>query len=89
MNALMPSYSGSIWIGRFAAHLKGLVPAMNVISAVKHAVATWPYACHLTPEESADIFHVRLLRNEIQLPELIVQHGRSRYSTALEGRYAQ
>ena len=89
MNALMPSYSGSIWIGRFVAHLNGLVPAMNVISAVKHAVATWPYACHLTPEEAAGIFHLRLLRKEVQLPELSVQHGRRRDSMALEGQYAQ
>ena len=81
----MPSYSGSIWIGRFVAHLKGLAPAMNVISAVKHAVATWPYACHLTPEEAAEIFHVRLKRSDVPLPELTIQHGGRRYSAAMEG----
>lgn len=55
-----PSHSGSTWVGRFGAHLMQLQPSMKVVNAVQHAVATWPYAAHMEPEEAAEIMRSRL-----------------------------
>lgn len=82
VDALEQSHSGAVWIGRFAAHLKGLLPSMNFIAAVQNAVRTWPYACRIEPEEAADIFHVRFLQKAVQQPESAVRHGHARDSSA-------
>ena len=48
--------SSHSWLGRFCAHLIRVKPDLNVIVAVKHAVATQPYAADIEPERAARIF---------------------------------
>ena len=65
MHEAAPSHPGSIWVGRFGAHLMQLQPSMNFVSAVQRAVATWPYASHLEPEAAADILRSRTRASDV------------------------
>ena len=62
MDTFQPSYPATLWVGRFGVHLMARLPSMEVVDAVKRAVAIWPYAAHLEPEAAADILHSRLAR---------------------------
>lgn len=44
------------WLSSFCVHLMRMKPDLNVLVAVKHAVATQPYAADLEPERAARIF---------------------------------
>jgi|GEM_PF-6306584 len=48
--------SSHSWLGRFCLQLMRMKPGLNVLVAVKHAVATQPYAADLEPESAARIF---------------------------------
>ena len=52
----MPQHAKRIWLNRFCAHLEMLQPSMNCLTAVKHALAVFPDAAHLEPEEAAEVF---------------------------------
>lgn len=52
----MPQHAKRIWLNRFCAHLEMLQPSMNCLMAVKHALAVFPDAAHLEPEEAAEVF---------------------------------
>jgi len=54
------SHPASIWVGRFGAHLIEQEPSLRPTLAIQRAIATWPYACHLEPEEAADILTARI-----------------------------
>jgi hypothetical protein len=53
---MVANQSSHSWLGRFCVRLLRLRPGLNVIVAVKHAVATQPYAAELEPERAAEIF---------------------------------
>ena len=53
---MVHNQSSHSWLGRFCAHLMRIKPDLNVIVAVKHAVATLPYASDLEPENAAKLF---------------------------------
>ena len=55
---LLPSYPKRIWLDRFSARLMQLKSAMSFPTAAKHAVATWPEAADLEPEEAAEIYAI-------------------------------
>lgn len=63
MHETQPSCSGPTWVGRFGACLMEMQPSISFISAVQHAVATWPYAAHLEPETAAEILRARMRAN--------------------------
>lgn len=48
--------SSHSWLGRFCVQLLRMKPGLNVIVAVKHAVATQPYAADIEPERAARLF---------------------------------
>jgi len=50
-----PKYK-RLWLGRFGNRLVQLKPSLNPLTAVKHALATFPRAAALDPEEAAEIF---------------------------------
>jgi len=52
----MPQHAKRIWLNRFSAHLEMLQPSMNCLTAVKHALAAFPDAAHLEPEDAAAAF---------------------------------
>lgn len=53
----MPNNQSShTWLGRFCVQLMRMKPELNVIVAVKHAVAAQPYAAELEPESAAKLF---------------------------------
>lgn len=56
----MPSHPGPVWVGRFGAHLMVVLPSVNLTRAVHSAVAAWPYAAHLEPEDAAEIMLQRM-----------------------------
>lgn len=45
-----------VWLDRFGARLMQLRPQMNALTAAEHAVATYPNAAHMEPEEAAERF---------------------------------
>ncbi|MES2960160.1 MAG: hypothetical protein V4792_18375 [Pseudomonadota bacterium] len=45
-----------VWHDRFGARLMALMPEMNAVVAAQHAVAAYPSAAALLPEEAADLF---------------------------------
>lgn len=53
---MVHNQSSHSWLGRFCLQLMRMKPGLNVIVAVKHAVATQPYAAELEPERAARIF---------------------------------
>jgi hypothetical protein len=55
-----PSHPGPVWVGRFGAHLMVVMPSVNLTRAVHSAVAAWPYAAHLEPEDAAEILLRRM-----------------------------
>ena len=56
ISEFMPQHAKRIWLNRFCAHLEMLQPSMNCLTAVKHALAVFPDASHLEPEEAAELF---------------------------------
>jgi len=56
ISEFMPQHAKRIWLNRFCAHLEMLQPSMNCLTAVKHALAVFPDAAHLEPEEAAEVF---------------------------------
>ncbi len=54
--AMVHNQSSHSWLGRFCVQLMRLNPDLNVLVAVKHAVATQPYAGDLEPERAARLF---------------------------------
>ena len=50
---MVHNQSSHSWLGRFCVQLMRIKPELNVIVAVKHAVATQPYAADLEPERAA------------------------------------
>jgi hypothetical protein len=48
--------SSHSWLGRFCLQLLRIKPDLNPLVAVKHAVATQPYADDLEPERAATMF---------------------------------
>ena len=50
------TYEKRHWLDRFRHHLVQLTPSMNCLTAVKHALAVFPAAAHLEPEEAANVF---------------------------------
>ena len=42
------------------AHLMVVLPSVNLTRAVHSAVAAWPYAAHLEPEDAAEILLRRM-----------------------------
>ena len=53
---MVHNQSSHSWLGRFCAQLLRIKPDLNVVVAVKHAVATQPYAADLEPENAARLF---------------------------------
>ena len=53
---MVNNQSSHLWLGRFCVQLMRMKPELNVIVAVKHAVATQPCAAELEPESAARIF---------------------------------
>ena len=53
---MVHNQSSHSWLGRFCVQLMRIKPDLNVIVAVKHAVATQPYAADLEPESAARLF---------------------------------
>ena len=53
---MVNNQSSHSWLGRFCVQLMRIKPGLNVIVAVKHAVATQPYAAELEPENAAKLF---------------------------------
>jgi len=53
---MVHNQSSHSWLGRFCVQLMRIKPELNVIVAVKHAVATQPYAADLEPERAARLF---------------------------------
>ncbi len=53
---MVHNQSSHSWLGRFCLQLMRMKPGLSVIVAVKHAVATQPYAAELEPERAARIF---------------------------------
>ena len=53
---MVHNQSSHSWLGRFCVQLIRIKPDLNVIVAVKHAVATQPYAADLEPERAARLF---------------------------------
>lgn len=53
---IKPLLSKPAWHDRFGARLMQLQPRMNAVTAAQHAVATYPDAANLEPEEAAKIF---------------------------------
>lgn len=53
---MVANQSSHSWLGRFCAQLLRLRPGLNVIVALRHAIATQPYAAELEPEDAAEIF---------------------------------
>jgi hypothetical protein len=47
------------WLGRFCVRLMQLCPDTQVVHAVQHAVAAFPYASSLEPEHAAEVFAQR------------------------------
>jgi hypothetical protein len=47
------------WLGRFCVRLMQLRPDTHVVHAVQDAVATFPYASSLEPEDAAEVFAQR------------------------------
>ena len=45
-----------VWLDGFAAHLMKLQPSMNAVIAASHAVAMYPDAKGMPPNEAAEIF---------------------------------
>ena len=45
--------SAHLWLGRFCVHLMQLRPDISLRAAVNRAVAAYPYADNLMPEEAA------------------------------------
>ena len=56
ISEFMPQHAKRLWLNRFCAHLETLQPSMNCLTAVKHALAVFPDAAHLEPEEAAEAF---------------------------------
>ena len=53
---MVHNQSSHSWLGRFCVQLLRVKPDLNVLVAVKHAVAAQPYAADLEPERAARIF---------------------------------
>ncbi len=53
---MVNNQSSHTWLGRFCVQLMRMNPRLNVVVAVRHAVAAQPYAADIEPELAADIF---------------------------------
>ena len=53
---MVHNQSSHSWLGRFCVQLMRIKPDLSVVVAVKHAVATQPYAADLEPENAAKLF---------------------------------
>ena len=55
---MITNQSSHSWLGRFCIHLMRLQPGIGMPAAVRRAVAVYPYAGELQPEEAAAQFAV-------------------------------
>jgi hypothetical protein len=65
-----------VWLDGFAAHLTKLQPWMNAVIAASHAVAMYPDAKGLPPNEAAEMFALEVGSHEDGAAE---QRGREPY----------
>lgn len=55
---MITNQSSHSWLGRFCIHLMRLRPGISMPAAVRRAVAVYPYAGELQPEDAAAQFAV-------------------------------
>ena len=64
----MPSNDKAVWLLRFARRLHEIQPAVSGVAAAEIAVATYPDAQDLAPEEAADIYALEEPPSEVGAP---------------------
>lgn len=67
--AIKPLLAKPAWHDRFGARLMQLQPRMNAVTAAQHAVATYPDAADMEPEEAAEIFAAEEPPDEVGAPK--------------------
>lgn len=67
--AIKPLLAKPVWHDRFGARLMQLQPRMNAVTAAQHAVATYPDAADMEPEEAAEIFAAEEPPDEVGAPK--------------------
>jgi hypothetical protein len=72
------------WLARFCLRLMRLQPGLHMVHAVQSAVATYPYATDLAPEQAAEMFaqahpNYRVTRSSASANDAHDEHARRWY----------